>query len=254
MSQKILVLDIETAPNLAYVWGAWKQNVGYNQFIQHSTILCYSAKWYGNDRIFARSLLHKPEEKLVSDLVSLLDAADLVLTHNGKKFDIPVIRSRAIEWGIKPFSPIKHIDTCLIAKKLFNFEMNKLAYIAKYLGVSPKSEHKEFPGFELWSECLRYNVDAFEAMLNYNIQDVLTLEEVYEKMLPWIDEHPNVFVDDPFEPRCPKCGGEVQRRGSYYTNVNKYQRFRCKSCGGWSRSRYTENTILERQNILANAM
>jgi len=252
--QKILILDIETSPNLAFVWGAWKNNVGYNQFVQHSNILCYAAKWYGNDRMFTKNTYNSTEEKVVEHLLSLLDAADIVVTHNGKKFDIPVIRSRAVELGMKPFSPIKHVDTYLVAKSLFNFELNKLAYIAKYLNVEEKSEHKKFPGFSMWAECLKWNPEAWEEMVAYNIQDVITLEQVYEKLLPWMDQHPNIMVDNPDHPVCVRCGGEVQRRGYYYTNVSKYQRYRCKFCGGWSRSRYTENTIEDRHNILANAV
>lgn len=252
--QKILILDIETSPNLAFVWGAWKQNVSYNQFVQHSNILCYAAKWYGNDRIFTKNTYESTEHAVVEQLLALLDAADIVVTHNGKKFDIPVIRSRAVELGMKPFSPIKHVDTYLVAKTLFNFELNKLAYIAKYLNVEEKSEHKKFPGFSMWEECLRYNPEAWKEMVAYNIQDVITLEQVYEKLLPWMENHPNVMVDNPSSPKCPKCGGHLQRRGFYFTNVSKYQRYRCKSCGGWSRSRYTENTLEERKAIMANAV
>lgn len=254
MSQKILVLDIETSPNLAWVWGAWKQNVGYNQFVQHRKMMSFAGKWYGNDRIFTRNLFHHTEDDMVLTLCALLDAADIVVTHNGKRFDIPVVRSRAIELSIPPFSPIKQVDTYQVAKRLFGFELNSLAYLARYLGVKEKSDHKKFPGFELWEECLRWNAEAWEEMVKYNVQDILVLEEIYEKMMPWMDDHPHVFVDDPFAPVCPKCGGTVQRRGFYYTNVNKYQRYRCNDCGGWSRSRYTENTLGERQNILANAV
>ena len=178
--QKVLILDIETTPNLAFVWRAWKQNIGYNQFVQHSNIMCYAAKWYGNDRIFTKNTYSSSEERVVGSLLGLLDAADIVVTHNGKKFDLPVIRSRAVELGFKPFSPIKQVDTCLIAKALFNFELNKLAYIAKYLGVAEKSEHKKFPGFELWAECLKFNPEAWDEMVAYNIQDIITLEQVYE--------------------------------------------------------------------------
>lgn len=252
--QKILILDIETAPNLAYVWGAWKQNIGYNQFVQHSSVLCFAAKWYGHDRIYTRNQYAHSELQIMEYMMALLDAADIVVTHNGKKFDIPVIRSRAVELGLPPFSPIKQVDTCQVAKNLFNFEMNSLAYIAKYLNVAEKDEHKQFPGFSLWAECLRFNPAAWDEMIKYNIQDIITLEQVYEKLLPWMDNHPNIMVDKPDHPACPKCGGDVQRRGFYFTNVSKYQRYRCNSCGGWSRSRYTENNLAERKMILADAV
>ncbi len=252
--QKILILDIETSPNLAYVWGAWKQNVGYNQFVQHTNMLSFAAKWYGNDRIFTKNLYQHKEEKVVETVLALLDAADIVVTHNGKKFDIPVIRSRAVELGFPPFSPIKQVDTFLTAKTLFNFELNSLAYISNYLGVEKKGEHKKFPGFELWAECLRFNPEAWKELVEYNIQDIVVLEQVYEKLLPWMDMHPNIMVDNSSEPACPKCGGSVQRRGYYFTNVSKYRRYRCNNCSSWSRGRYTENTVAERKAILANAV
>ena len=97
--QKVLILDIETTPNLAFVWRAWKQNIGYNQFVQHSNIMCYAAKWNGNDRIFTKNTYSSSEERVVGSLLGLLDAADIVVTHNGKKFDLHVIRSSAVELG-----------------------------------------------------------------------------------------------------------------------------------------------------------
>ena len=103
-------------------------------------------------------------------------------------------------------------------------------------------------------ECLNDNPKAWEEMVAYNIQDIITLQQVYEKLLPWMDQHPNVMVDNPDHPVCVRCGGEVQRRGYYYTNVSKYQRYRCKFCGGWSRSRYNEIKKEEGIKILANAV
>ena len=248
--KNILILDIETSPNLAYVWRAYKENIGYNQFVNHSTIMCWAAKWLTQDRVFYDTCKDKSEKEVVTNLCSLLDAADIVVAHNGDKFDIPVIRSRSVELGILPFSPIRTIDTLRVASKLFKFPMNSLAFLSRYLGVTQKKEHEEFPGFELWNECLKGNEKAWEVMRIYNTYDVLALEEVYLKLLPWMTEHPNVSSNSPDEIKCPRCGGEVIRRGFYESNVGKYQRYRCKDCGGWSRSRYTENTFEERQKIL----
>lgn len=44
---KILLLDIETSPNVAHVWGLWQQNVGTNQLLEASEVMCWAAKWYG---------------------------------------------------------------------------------------------------------------------------------------------------------------------------------------------------------------
>ena len=47
----ILVLDIETAPMEAAVWGMWQQNVSVAMMEKEGYLLCYSAKWLGDDNI-----------------------------------------------------------------------------------------------------------------------------------------------------------------------------------------------------------
>ena len=48
---KILLLDIETSPNTAHVWGIWQQNISINQLLESSEILCFAAKWLGEKDI-----------------------------------------------------------------------------------------------------------------------------------------------------------------------------------------------------------
>lgn len=239
MSSKILILDIETAPNIAFVWGAWKQNIGHNQWIEKSSIMSYAAKWFRKDDGVYADLpsVNWDEDQLVDNMLMLLDEADIVVTHNGKKFDIPMILGRAVARGFKPPSPFHQVDTYQVAKNEFKFVSNSLKVVADVLGVAPKDDHKKFPGFELWVECLKNNEEAWLEMRTYNIQDVVTLEQVYEKFLPYIRNHPNVNHDE--ELKCPKCGGvHIERRGYYTTAAGLvYQRYHCLDCGGWGRSR-----------------
>ena len=129
---------------------------------------------------------------------------------------------------------------------------NSLAFLADVLKVPPKGEHKKFPGFLLWKECLKGNEEAWEEMRVYNIQDIDTLEEVYLRLRPWSTDHPNLGVFHQGEDiRCPKCGGvHLHKRGFAFTNVAKYQRYVCTSCGGWARSRYQEKKLGE--GLLSN--
>ena len=62
---KILILDIETAPNIAYVWGAWKQNVGHNQRLEKSHIMSYAAKWLGKDLMFYEENRKSNDKRIV---------------------------------------------------------------------------------------------------------------------------------------------------------------------------------------------
>ncbi len=243
---KILILDIETAPNIAYVWGAYKQNIGQKQWLEKSHIMSFAAKWLGEDTIFYQDNRKADDTVIVAALFKLLDEADIVVAHNGKKFDIPTVLGRGVAHGFNPPSPFHIVDTLLVARSEFRFVTNRLVNLAEELGLAPKDEHKNFPGFELWLECLRGNESAWAEMRMYNIQDVVTLEAIYLRMRPYMRHHPNVVHNtDGDSVHCPKCGSpNIQFRGFYYTKMGLcYRRFVCKDCGGWGRLRFAERDM-----------
>ena len=82
---KILILDIETAPNLVHAWGLWDQSIGLNQIVKPTYTLCWAAKWLGKKQVFFRD--HK-EKEFVKDIYELLTEADAVVHFNGCKFDL----------------------------------------------------------------------------------------------------------------------------------------------------------------------
>lgn len=237
---KVLLIDIETAPNIAYVWGAWKQNVGSNQWVQNSHIMSFAAKWLDDDKIIYKENRKSNDAKIVKAIYELLDEAEVVVAHNGDGFDLPTILGRGIVHGYNPPSPYHTVDTLRLSKRKFKFPQNSLAFISKHLGLPEKGGHKKFPGFELWLGCLRNDDEAWDEMREYNIQDVHTLEALYKRLLPYINNHPNIAnADEDGVVLCPKCGSDhIQWRGAYKTQVgNIYKRFQCQSCGGWGRNK-----------------
>ena len=246
---RILILDIETAPNIAYVWGAWKQNIGQNQWKEKMHIMSFAAKWLNEEEVIYEENRTSDDSQLVGKLFTLLDQADIVVAHNGKRFDLPTILGRGLVNGFPPPSPYWVVDTLLVARKEFRFVSNTLAALTKEMGVKQKSQHKKFPGFELWLECLRGNDEAWEEMKDYNIDDILSLEELYLKMRPFIRNHPNVVrtVKNQEDVCCSKCGSSsIQYRGYYFSKMGiPYRRFRCNDCGGWGRLQTTEKEIIK---------
>lgn len=251
---RILILDVETFPNVAYVWRFFKENIGAKQVLEYSTLASFAYKWLGEDEVFYQDTHHQSEKELVRRLLNVLDIADIVVAHNGAKFDLPTIQGRAMVLGLKPPSPYKIVDTLLVARYEFNFPANSLEHLAILLDVQKKGGHEKFPGFELWQECMRNNPEAWREMKIYNKQDVETLEKVYLKMLPFMKRHPNVAVFQEADALlCPKCGSNhIQSRGYVTTNVFKYKKFQCQSCGGWSRTRINEFPKEKRHAILVN--
>ena len=233
---RILLLDIETRPLLGWVWGIWKQNISATQQLKEDwQIITWAAKWYGDDYTYYATAEGKKDDKeCLEDLWHLLDEADVVIAHNGDKFDIPKINARFLQHGITPPSPYKTVDTLKVAKANFRLTSNRLDYIAGVLGYGGKVETG---GMDLWIRCMEGDRAAWKQMLIYNIHDVQLLEWVYETLRPWVKGHPNVALyGDGEETACPACGStHIHYRGYAYTPVGKYQRFVCTECGKWGR-------------------
>jgi uncharacterized C2H2 Zn-finger protein len=233
---KILLLDVETAPNLVHVWGLWQQNVGLPQIIDSGYILCWSAKWFGENQIFFDSLEKTDAKLMLAKIHSLLNDADVVVHYNGTKFDIPTLNKEFILHGFTPPSPYRQIDLLRTARNVFKFPSNKLDYIAQALGLGGKVKNR---GHELWIGCMANDPQCWGEMEEYNKQDVILLELLYNKMKPWIKPHPNyTLYTDEIALMCPICGAtNYHRRGYAYTAAGKYQRFRCTACGSWFKDR-----------------
>ena len=232
--QNTSMLDIETAPNLAHVWGLFKQNVSVNQIIDSSYTLCWSAKWYKEDTIFFDSVHQSSTKSMLKGIHKMLTEADAIVHYNGTKFDIPTLNTEFVTHGMKPPAPAKQIDLYKVVKDRFRFPSNKLEFVAPALGVGTKGKTG---GHELWIRCMAGDDEAWKTMEAYNIKDVVLLEKVYDKLKPWIRHHANHNLYSEGEVVCPNCGStHYQRRGFAYTTVGKYRRYQCQDCGAWFRN------------------
>jgi hypothetical protein len=230
---RLLIIDIETSPNLAHVWGMWNQNVGKNQLLEPTHMMSFAAKWVGEEKVFYYSEYHHGREKMVRAAHKLLSEADAVIHYNGKRFDVPHLHREFLLLGLLPPAPFKQIDLYEIVKKVFEFPFNSLAYVSKALGLAGKVETG---GHELWIECLGKSKKAWQKFKEYNIQDVVLLEPMYFMLLPWIPSHPSWGAHSDADV-CPNCGSsELVREGYAYTAMGRFQRYHCADCGRWSRS------------------
>lgn len=228
---KVLLLDIETSPNLVYTWGLWNQNIGLNQIVNTSRMLCFSAKWLGATKknvVFYNNL---NSDNMVQKAWELLDQADAVIHYNGASFDIPHLNREFLETGLGPPSPYQQIDLYRVIRK-FKFQSRKLEHVSRQLGLEGKVKHE---GFDLWTKCMAGDEQAWKIMERYNRRDVTLLEDLYEELIPWIPNLPNRRLFE-VEAGCPKCASKhVQKRGVSRTNTSIYQQYQCQTCNGWFR-------------------
>jgi hypothetical protein len=259
MTANILTLDIETAPFESMHWSLWDQNIGLNQIVKETSLLSFAAKWLDSPSIIYQDTSGRGAKRTRDDkalliaLWKLLDKADIVVAQNGVAFDVKRINARMAVLGMPPYSPIRIIDTKLVAKKHFAFSSNRLEWLAKYLAGQDKYKHSKFEGMELWIECLKDNPAAWLEMKKYNIIDTKLCEKVYLALRPWMDQHPNLGVYTSVqEPVCTKCGSKnVEARGTRALQQGLYQRYFCQDCRGWSRGKIMQLPVVKRRSLLA---
>jgi DNA polymerase elongation subunit (family B) len=244
VTPRIVTLDIETAPNVADVWGLIDQNVGINQLHSSTRVIAFAAKVYGEKRIEYRSEFDDGMEEMVKRAHAILDLADVVVHYNGTKFDMPHLRREFLLADMVPPSPVLEIDLLRVVRSRFRFTSNKLDFITQELGLPGKVKHE---GHELWARCIRdRDPAAWALMKKYNIHDVRITELLYTRLRPWVKAtvHHGLFADLDGVNRCPRCGGvDLQKRGFAHTSVSIFQRLQCMGCGSWSREKKSLSTV-----------
>lgn len=240
---RILLFDIETAPLLGHVWHPFGDYMRVSQLVNESFMLTWAAKWYDeseviSSRLTGREAKKQNDKRLVRELAKLVSEADAVIAHNLDRFDLKVLNGRLLFHGLDPLPPIVQIDTLKLAKRTFKIAFNRLDYLGEFLGVGRKIK----TDFDLWKDAYMGDDNALTAMTVYNEQDVVLLQEVFDKIKPYVKGLPRlVDPDSPNQYACPTCGSaNLIRRGYYRTKASNFAKLQCKDCGRYSRMRTAE--------------
>lgn len=251
---RILIWDLETAPNIAAVFDLFEDNgINFNGIMTERYIICGSWKWLDEPNIESISIADDkkafkkdPHDDflVVKKLHEMLSQADAIVAHYGDNFDIKYFNTRAIFHKLDPIQPLIQIDTYKIAKKKFKFNCNRLDYIGKFLGLG----RKKHVDFSVWMDALNGKTESITKMVDYNKQDVVLLEDIYKRLSPYVPAQVNhrLFTDSPAD-KCIRCGSDkIEKRGWSYTATKRYQRYKCNGCAGWFKSYISESKIDEK--------
>ena len=228
---KRLFFDIETSPCVGWFWRpGYNLRLSYDNIIEHAKVICVSYKWQGDDKVHTLDWgKEKCDAKLVKDFVKVMEKADEIIGHNGDRFDIPWIRTRALHHGIDNLPRWRTLDTLKKSRANLKLPTNKLNDIGRYFGLGEKVSNP--PG--LWQNVCFGDASMLPDMITYCEQDVVLLEKVWNKIkgVTPINTHAGV-VKGGKKWSCPNCGSEkIIRNGTDVTaSGTEKQKMRCQSC------------------------
>jgi hypothetical protein len=232
---KIILWDIESFPIVSYNWGTYQQDA--LKVVKDWELASFAYKELGSKKthvLSRRSFKDQTDKSLVRELYKVLDSADILVGHNGDRFDLKKAKAKFILHGLPPLSKKKTVDTLKIAKKQFAFTSNRLDSLGEALGVGRKVKTG---GFDLWLGCMANDTKSWKLMEKYNRQDVELLERVYLKLRPWgPEQHPHVGTIAGKPDGCPVCGDERLRScGIIRTKTSTFNKYRCAGCLAYCR-------------------
>lgn len=234
--RKILYLDIETKPAKVWTWDFWNVNISPDKIIEPNGLLCFAASWDSEKKIRFHSENVDGFEAMVHEAWKLLNEADVVVTYNGNKFDIPHLQRAFTLVGLPSPSPFVSVDLFAVMKKEQRgvWPSLRLAYLSQQLELSGKLPND---GFQLWLDCIAGDLKAWRQMERYNKQDVKVLKDAFPLLRHKVKNLPSASLYmDTDERVCPNCGSQdFQSRGVQRNKTRSYRRFFCNACQSWFR-------------------
>jgi uncharacterized protein YprB with RNaseH-like and TPR domain len=217
---KILIWDIESS-HLKADW---------------ATVLCIGWKWYGNHAMHVPSLMDYPgwkrdvtdDRKLIKTFHDVMMEAEMLVTYFGKGFDIKIMQSKFLEYGLPVLPNIPHVDLFYTVKSNMTLTRKSMDNVAHYLNLDAEKTHLSGT---IWKRAMAGHVESMRYVIKHCRADVLVLEELYTRLRPLVRMHPRVAGWGP----CRNCGStDLQRRGIALTVTQGTRyRVRCNQCGAW---------------------
>jgi len=111
---KRLFFDIETSYVKALVWRPGEQRVPITNIRGYTKVICISYKWQHEDTVHTLDWGEKQDDKeLIRKFIKILGEADEIVAHNGDRFDIKQLRTRAIQLGLLMYPNYRTNDTLI---------------------------------------------------------------------------------------------------------------------------------------------
>lgn len=171
--------------------GFWDiESTGLNA--SYGRILCATVKPAGGTAVTFRntdysSFKSQPwnDKSLVKDLRDELEKYVVLVSYNGQRFDVPIVNTRLMKYGLKPISPaVKHCDLYFVTRYRMRLSSSSLESLLSHLAL-PEQKMKLSP--DVWNRAGAGDREALELIAQRNVSDCVALEQAFDRLIPLLD-------------------------------------------------------------------
>ncbi len=208
---KIMIYDIETSRAEAKVWWTGKQYVSHKQIIKEPSIITIAYKWLGEDEVTTLTWDNNhSDETMVAEFVKQYNKADMVVGFNNDNFDNRWVNARAMKYNLEINTFVRSLDLYKQEKRLFRMLGYSMDYSSLFAKVERKKSHE---GILMWDMIedgsSEEQLEYLQKMLDYNIGDIITTEELYIRLIPYLRHKIHVGVlNGEGKWTCPNTGSK----------------------------------------------
>lgn len=235
---KFLLLDLELTFAVYYAYPSKReQYLSASNIIHDQFCVCAAWKWLGekstkvvkitdNEKLFKQNF--RNDKEVAIKLHQLMTEADVIIAHNGDRFDIKHANCLFLKHGLGPIPQNKSIDTLKVAKKYFAFPGNSLDQLSKRFGSKGKNRKPN------WYKMTDGDEKEINIAAKYCKNDVSELEKIFLELRPFITNFPTDKKVNSKPEKCHKCGStHLGPNGKIIRTYGKFQRYQCKDCGSY---------------------
>jgi len=123
------------------------------------------------------------DKEMLRKFIIDYNKCDIVIGQKNDRLDNRRIATRATKHNLEFNSYVKSFDIMKQTKRLFRLPSYAMAFIAKFFGLTLKLSHEGIHMWEMIEDGTPAEKKEYMAkMLEYNVGDIVTTEEIYYKL------------------------------------------------------------------------
>lgn len=228
---RVMVYDIETSFVLFEGWSTGKT---YNRWQdihgeKCTKIISISWKWIGDDKVNALTWdKDQCDKKMMEKFIKEYNSASMVVGYNNNSFDNRIVNARAWMHDIHINTYMTSFDIYSHVNKTQKHQSKSLKYLCEVKGLThQKLTHR---GKDMWRD-IQFGTPsqqrlALKEMVEYNVGDIVSTEELYITLRPYLKHATHLGVKDGLPKwSCPNTGSlNVKLYDTKYTSAGTIQR------------------------------